>query len=121
MQMAHEMLDMSIEGTPTAEERTPLPRWVVPSVHRSWSAVTFGLPKLGHSFDSKDGVLHEIARHWPNPLQATAAVRGPINALPRFPFQLAACVPGAARATADALQRYSRSGVRRARNLASRA
>lgn len=121
LQMAHTILDMSIDGTPAAGERTPLPRWVVPSVHRSWSAVTFGLPKLGHSFDAATGVLHEIARHVPSPLQATMAVRGPINGLPRLPFQLAACLHGAMRATTDALQRYRGSSARRAKKLTSHA
>jgi len=115
LQIAHAILGMSVEGTPAAESRSPLPRWVVPAVLDTWSSITFGLPKLGHSLDSPGGVVRELVRHWPNPLQATIAVRGPINRLPRLPFQLAACVPGAMRATSDVLTRYTRRGPLRAR------
>jgi hypothetical protein len=32
----------------------------------------------------------EMAERWPDPILATVRVRGPMNELPRFPFQLAA-------------------------------
>jgi hypothetical protein len=109
LQLAHAMIGTSIENTPAAGYRSPLPAWVVPAVADSWSRISFGFSKLGHSFDSPAGFLGEVRRHWPNPLQATVAVRGPINAMPRLPFQLAACVPGFLRTTRDVLQRYQRA------------
>jgi hypothetical protein len=34
------------------------------------------------------GMLKELPRHWPNPIEATMTVRGPFNELPRLPFQV---------------------------------
>jgi hypothetical protein len=35
------------------------------------------------------GLLAELHRHWPNPIEGTVGVGGPFNELPRLPFQLA--------------------------------
>jgi len=34
------------------------------------------------------GLVEELPRHWPNPIEATMTVKGPFNSLPRLPFQV---------------------------------
>jgi hypothetical protein len=38
------------------------------------------------------GVYASLRQSWPDPITATLGVRGPINRLPRLPFQIAQCL-----------------------------
>lgn len=103
--LAQELLGMSRQGTPLEHQAARPPRWMVTSVLDAWDR------DHGPILRISDGLLasasfKQLRKHWPNGLQATVAVRGPINGMPRLPFQLAACVPGAVRVATGVIQRW---------------
>lgn len=92
LQIAQAVLGMTSEGTPAADLRSPLPRWVLPTVLRAWDQAPAPKARMATALQRPSTILREMRQHWPNGLQATFAVGGPINNLPRWPFQ--AAVPG---------------------------
>lgn len=90
--LAHQLLGAKVEGTPIAERARNLPRWMVPAVLKEWG-IPYAFPAqvavyLRSPFRMWRGLLGELPRHWPNPIEATASVRGSFNDAPRLPFQL---------------------------------
>jgi hypothetical protein len=102
---AHQLLGMSLDGTPLVGDPRPLPRWLIPTVLQAWGAGHEAIPPGADLLLQPRRIFADVWRHWPNGLQATVAVRGPINRAPRLPFQVAACVPGAWRIARDTLRR----------------
>jgi hypothetical protein len=43
------------------------------------------------------GLWSDLLRRWPNPIEATVRVGGPLNEWPRWPFQIANCLSRAGR------------------------
>jgi len=92
--LAHQLLGVSIEDTPGVWRARHLPRWLVPSVLQQWERpydadhrppVRFALT-LCHPAR----VPQALCLRWPpNPIAATIGFNGPLNALPRWPFQIA--------------------------------
>ncbi len=92
MGLAHQLLGAKIDGTPIAERAKNLPRWMVPAVLKEWGT-PYQFPGqvavyLRHPGRMWRGLLRELPAHWPNPIEATASLRGPFNDVPRLPFQL---------------------------------
>jgi hypothetical protein len=90
--LAHQLLGLEIEGTPIATRARSLPRWMVPTVLKEWGT-PYSFPHqvsayLRNPVRMWRGLLNELPRHWPNPIEATASVRGPFNDAPRLPFQV---------------------------------
>jgi hypothetical protein len=92
--LAHAVLGASLDGVPGAESGVRLPRWLVPSVLRGWSRY---VPPHGSRAPMAASLGHPAAFvrgllvRWPNPVEATVAVGGAFNELPRLPFQLGDC------------------------------
>ena len=89
--LASLLLGVDIERTPVANRAQKLPSWLVKAVLRDWGIVRS--PRQVHALLRQPSRLlgelpEELLRHWPNPIEATMTLRGPLNRLPRFPFQV---------------------------------
>jgi hypothetical protein len=86
------LLEVDIEDTPIAHREQRLPKWLINAVLRDWGTA-FRSPRQVHAVLRRPlrllGELPaELVRHWPNPIEATMTLRGPLNRLPRLPFQV---------------------------------
>lgn len=107
--LAHALLRSDLSTAPPRVRRRRLPRWLIPTVLEQWGEASFvphGVrqPMSGCLRDPA-GALRALRLRWPNGIEATVGMRGPFNALPRLPFQLAECVTRTARFTFGALVR----------------
>jgi Uncharacterised nucleotidyltransferase len=90
--LASLLLGVDIERTPIAHQAQKLPSWLVKAVLRDWG-IAFRSPRQVHAMLRQPLRLlaelpEELLRHWPNPIEATMTLRGPLNRLPRLPFQV---------------------------------
>jgi hypothetical protein len=86
--LAHQLLGARLDDTPVADRARRLPRWLVPTVLRQWSTPFRPRVPLASQLRFPSGAWQEIRHHWPNGIEATVGVRGPLNDWPRLPFQL---------------------------------
>ncbi len=98
--LAHQLLGVEVDDTPVGARARGLPRWLVPHVLKHWSAPypslyppqSYGAPLIAY-IRRRTGLPHALRKvlrkHWADPIQATIALRGPLNDLPRLPFQMA--------------------------------
>ena len=98
--LAHVLLGANVEGTPAAR----LPRWLAPAVLARWARpyATEQAPLKHHApmrryLRRPRGLIKDLRRRWPGPVEATVAAGGRFGRLPRWPFQLAHCFTRAAR------------------------
>lgn len=97
--LAHELLGADVANTPVAARAEKLPRWLVPNVLKQWEKPysmsqapgTHQAPMAKYLRDPR-GMFADLRRRWPNPIGATVYVGGPLNDLPRWPFQVAECI-----------------------------
>lgn len=93
--LAHHILGAEVSGLPVADRARHLPSWMVPVVLQQWGTgrVTNGRrqPMQGY-LRHPAGLLDALRLRWPNPIEATVNVRGPMNEWPRFPFQVFDCL-----------------------------
>jgi hypothetical protein len=101
--LAQSLLGANVEGTPAARAAERLPGWLVPCVTRRWASpyATEQAPHRHHAPMSAylrrpRGLLKDLRRRWPGPVEATVAARVRFDSLPRWPFQLANCLTRAA-------------------------
>jgi hypothetical protein len=102
--LAHRLLGARIDDTPVKRRAENLPSWLVPAVLRQWEK-PFGKDHgvgrhrapMANYLRNPSGMLADIGRRWPNPIEATVYMRGPFNELPRLPFQIGECVARAAK------------------------
>jgi hypothetical protein len=87
--LAHELLGARLDGTPLSGRKPKLPSWLIPAVLKQWGSGSAWREPIGSYLRRPRGLLRELRRHWPNPIEGTAGVGGPFNALPRLPFQVA--------------------------------
>lgn len=90
--LAAQLLGVDVEQTPVAPRAQKLPSWLVRAVLRDWG-IPFRSPRQVRAFLRQPvrfltGLPEELLRHWPNPIAATMTLRGPLNRLPRLPFQV---------------------------------
>lgn len=95
--LAHELLGACLDGAPDPVRERRLPAWLVPAVLRQWGRVGSQLPQgartpMAFYLRRPRGVLRALQGRWPNPIEGTVGVRGPFNELPRWPFQIGACL-----------------------------
>jgi hypothetical protein len=101
--LAQSLLGADVEGTPAAHAGRALPRWLVPAVLERWARpyATEQAP-LKHRAPMRAylrrprGVLGDLRRRWPGPVEATVAAGGRFDSLPRWPYQVANCFTRAA-------------------------
>ena len=97
--LSHELLGADIADTPVARWAQRLPRWLVANVLKEWETpysmsqapVTHRAPMAKYLRDPR-GLLKDLGRRWPKPIEATVYVGGPFNELPRWPFQIGECI-----------------------------
>jgi Uncharacterised nucleotidyltransferase len=102
--LAHSLLGAMIEDTPVRRRAENLPSWLVPTVLKQWErpfghahgAGRYRAPMASYIRDPR-GLLGDIRRRWPNPIEATVYVRAPFNEVPRFPFQISECIARASK------------------------
>jgi hypothetical protein len=87
--LACQLLDARVENELARRACAPLPDWFAAAALRQWGR--FYRPRdpkmiyyLHHPFELYEG----IKRRWPNPIEATIALRGPFNETPRAIFQM---------------------------------
>jgi hypothetical protein len=96
--LAKRLLDAELGDLPAqVRDRVDnLPRWLVPSVLKAWSAPF--PPKLpAFTLQMKDGgwrrgIVSALRRRWPDPIQATVDANGRFDNGPRLPFQMSHCI-----------------------------
>ena len=97
--LAHGLLGADVTDTPVARRAQRLPSWLVPNVLKQWETpysmsqapVTHQAPMAKYLRDPR-GLLKDLRRRWPNPIEATVYTGGPFNELPRWPFQVGECI-----------------------------
>ena len=90
--LAHQLLGAQVEGTPIARRAHRLPSWLAPAVLKEWGTHFRPLSPIARylrqPLSRLNGLLGELAHHWPNPIEATMTLNAPFNELPRLPFQV---------------------------------
>ena len=94
--LAHHLVGADIEGYPHAAQARRVPRWMIEQVLKSWETpepmknapLNYGKP-MHEYLRQPRGLFSALKRRWPNPIEATYALNGSFNNLPRFPYQLA--------------------------------
>ena len=102
--LAHHLVGADIEGYPYALQARRVPRWMIAQVLKSWKTpepmknapLSYGKPMREYLRQPR-GLMSALKRRWPNPIEATYALNGSFNHLPRFPYQLAESLRRAAR------------------------
>jgi hypothetical protein len=96
--LAHTLPGARVDDTPVAERAKHLPGWLVPHVLKNWAAPfpslyspnSFERPLITYLYLRRPaGIMRAIRQRWPDPLGVTIKVGGPLNDLPRLPFQVA--------------------------------
>jgi hypothetical protein len=92
MRLAAQLLGVAVEQTPVGQQVKKLPSWLGSAVLRNWG-VACRSPRQVHTLLHQpvrflSELPEELLRHWPNPVEATMTLRGPLNGLPRLPFQV---------------------------------
>jgi putative nucleotidyltransferase-like protein len=90
--LASLLLGVDIERTPVSHRAHKLPSWLTKAVWSDWG-IPFRSPRqvqviLRQPLKLFGELPKELLRHWPNPIEATMTLRGPLNRLPRLPFQV---------------------------------
>lgn len=102
--LAHQLLGAEVDDTPVAWRAKHLPSWLIPNVLEQWETpypayqAPMRYPEpMATYLRHPTGVLQALRKRWPNAIEATVSVGGPLNELPRLPFQLAHCLSRTAR------------------------
>jgi hypothetical protein len=95
--LAHHLLGARLDDTPVAERAARLPRWLVPTVLRSWASGYSPNARLAGYWQQMFKVVRELPHYWRNPIEATIEVNAPFNEWPRLPLQVAALARRTAR------------------------
>jgi len=97
--LANRLFGATIVDASLGRRAEELPRWLVPNVLKQWErpfGQAHGVGRhrapMARYLRNPTGLLGDIRRRWPNPIEATVYVRGPFNELPRLPFQIWECV-----------------------------
>src|SRR6266487_4478754 len=91
--LAHLLLNANIEHVPAVACLKQFPRWLLPTVLNEWGS-PFPSMRQRHNrtmlmhLRKPAAILGAFRHRWPNPIEATITMNGPINELPRLPFQI---------------------------------
>lgn len=96
--LAREILDAHLAAPPSdLLHRVAAPPWLAPTVLKQWDvpyqpmsygATGYTAPMASY-WRRPIGIWSALRERWPNPITATIRLEGPINDLPRLPFQFA--------------------------------
>lgn len=107
LRLAHLLLGACLDESPLAGASAPLPGWLPRAVFKQWQTLTTPhgrrAPMILH-LRQRAGLAQAVRQRWPNPIEATVALRGAFDARPRLPFQLGSCLTRFARLTGHVLR-----------------
>src|SRR5262249_58928681 len=87
----------ALTAPPAAGVAAALPRWLPPTILQQWAeGIGHGEPLAGLLLRPA-AFRAELRRHWPNAVEASAALEAPFDHNPRLPFEAAHLIPRAAR------------------------
>lgn len=90
--LAHQLLNAKLDAVPLAVRTKRLPRWLAPSVLKSWNnpSTDFHEPqRLAHTYlRDPRGLLEGMRLRWRTPVRASMDVRASFNNIPRLPIQV---------------------------------
>jgi hypothetical protein len=91
--LAHRLLGAQLDSIPLNASLEQLPSWAVPTVLKEWASPKPSMTErhrapMATYWRHPSGVLEGLRNRWPNPVEATIALGGPLNNLPRLPFQI---------------------------------
>jgi Uncharacterised nucleotidyltransferase len=96
--LAHHLLGARVDDTPVEGRR--IPKWLVATVLKQWEKPCVidrvGPELMTTSLRYPARIAGALRMRWPDPIQATIRMRGPINEWPRLPFQVGEYVSKAA-------------------------
>jgi hypothetical protein len=87
--LAGALLGADVSGTPAATLSGSLPPWLVPTLLKQWGEGVGHREPLATCLSRPATLRAELRRHWPNAVEASAALDAPFDDRPRFPLQLA--------------------------------
>ncbi len=93
--LAHQLLGVEVGPLPVAERARNLPSWLVPQVLRNWSRpfpelyppLSYTRPLATYLRDPR-GLIHTLRMRWPDAIEATVRLHGPLDESARLPYQL---------------------------------
>lgn len=86
--LARRFLGLDLDGTPVASEAYNIPRWIIKTVEREWSAKNRLWP-MEASLNNPVKMAQQIAKRLrPNPIQATISMEGSFDARTRLFYRL---------------------------------
>ena len=79
--LAHQLLGARLDGIPVARRARHLLRWLLPAVLRQWGCAEHYMnsPSMASCLRDPGQTLKALRLRWPNPIQATVGVGGPLN------------------------------------------
>ena len=90
--LAHSLLGARVSDTPVRDRALKIPGWLVSAVLRQWEKpclIDRVPPELIMiSLRHPTRIARALKNRWPDPIEATVRMRGPMNSWPRLPFQL---------------------------------
>jgi hypothetical protein len=94
--LARDLLGADMTNAPSETRKKRLPRWLIDNVLDKWAepfasrqAANRHRAPMASYLRRPRGLIRDLRNRWPDPLVATIGVNGPLNELPRLPFQIA--------------------------------
>jgi hypothetical protein len=112
IKLAATLLGARLDQVPLFVKNSPLPRWLVPAVVKSWGESPYATRDsdvMSISLRDPRRIARAISARWTEPVEASVRTRAPANDLPRLPFQLLDFVAQGARFFRRALSRPART------------
>ena len=97
--LARDLIGADLAGAPPAVTGRLLPPWLARAVLRQWSLASAAPRRRAADAAERPQPSATTPARWPNPIEATIGLGGPINGMPRLPFQLAECFSRTTRLT----------------------
>jgi len=93
--LAHQLLGVDVAQMPVAARAASLPSWLVPHVLKNWSRpfpelyppLAYTRPLATYLRDPR-GLIRTLRMRWPDPIEATVRLHGPLDESARLPYQL---------------------------------
>jgi hypothetical protein len=90
--LAHRLLGARVDDTPVGERAGRIPGWLIAAVLKQWETPCLidRLPPelIMVSLRHPSRVVRALKDRWPDPVEATIRMRGPMNGWPRLPYQI---------------------------------
>lgn len=93
IRLAQQLLGADVRDTPADEIAKPLPHWLIPTILKEWQSPLPSMRQrhirpMAKHLRYPSGILNGLRNRWPNPIEATIALKREFSRSPRFPLQL---------------------------------